>query len=187
MSVLRRVSSCWLLPLLLLLLGAASANALQFNSIHSFNGLDGSLPSGSVIQGSDGALYGTTQNGGSPSYRQYGTVFRLALDGSTFTTLHNFNLSDGAYPDGGVIQGSNGALYGTTFFGGSGNTGEGTVFSLSLADTTPPVLTASANPSVLWPANGKMVNVTVTGQITDDEPVGSGVDTGSGTSTTLDN
>ena len=34
-------------------------------------------------------------------------------------------------------------------------------------DKTPPVIAASANPSALWPANGKMVNVTVSGRITD--------------------
>jgi len=34
-------------------------------------------------------------------------------------------------------------------------------------DTTPPVATASANPSTLWPPNGKMVNVTVSGTVTD--------------------
>ncbi len=34
-------------------------------------------------------------------------------------------------------------------------------------DKTSPVITASANPSVLWPPNGKMVNVTVSGTIMD--------------------
>ncbi len=34
-------------------------------------------------------------------------------------------------------------------------------------DTTPPVTTASANPSTLWPPNGKVVNVTVSVTITD--------------------
>jgi len=34
-------------------------------------------------------------------------------------------------------------------------------------DSTPPVITASAHPSMLWPPNGKMVNVSVSGMITD--------------------
>ena len=34
-------------------------------------------------------------------------------------------------------------------------------------DKTPPVITASANPPVLWPPNGKMVNVTVSGMMAD--------------------
>jgi hypothetical protein len=35
-------------------------------------------------------------------------------------------------------------------------------------DKTPPVITASANPSSLWPPNGRMVNVTVSASITDN-------------------
>jgi hypothetical protein len=42
-------------------------------------------------------------------------------------------------------------------------------------DTTPPVITVSANPSMLWPPNGKMVPVTVSGTITDNEPGATGV------------
>jgi len=34
-------------------------------------------------------------------------------------------------------------------------------------DATPPMITVSANPSILWPPNGKMVSVTVSGTITD--------------------
>jgi hypothetical protein len=38
-----------------------------------------------------------------------------------------------------------------------------------VADTLPPVITVSANPATLWPPNGKMVPVTVSGTITDPE------------------
>jgi hypothetical protein len=41
-------------------------------------------------------------------------------------------------------------------------------------DTTPPSITLSATPKLLWPANGRMVPVTVMGTITD---TGSGVNT----------
>jgi len=80
----------------------------------------GAAPLGTLLQASDSYLYGTTSYG---SPRQYGTVFRLTLDG-TFETLHQFELlnatswAQGAYPDGGLVQGTNGKLYGTTYIGG---------------------------------------------------------------------
>jgi len=46
----------------------------------------------------------------------------------------------------------------------------------TVRDTTPPVITLSATPKVLWPPNGKMVPVTVSGTITD---TGSGVNVNS--------
>ena len=81
---------------------------------------------GTMIQGTDGALYGTTVLGGSGGA---GTVFRMNSDGTDFTVLKSFVYSTGAYPEGGVIQGTDGALYGTTAIGGS--TDSGTIFKLN--------------------------------------------------------
>jgi uncharacterized repeat protein (TIGR03803 family) len=106
-----------------------------------YSAADGSGPSG-VIQDSDGNFYGTTSIGG--QFNQ-GTVFRISPDG-TETVVYSFagGPSDGAQPNGGLIQGSNGNFYGTTSNGGigvcpraepvSGNTGEsacGTVFTVT--------------------------------------------------------
>jgi len=58
----------------------------------------------------------------------------------------------------------------------AGNTPRVAVMLNNTADTTPPVITLSATPKVLWPPNGKMVPVTVSGTITD---TGSGVNVNS--------
>jgi uncharacterized repeat protein (TIGR03803 family) len=79
-----------------------------------------------LVQGSDGALYGTTLRGGTSDQ---GTVFRITVDG-TLTTLHSFITSDGSNPEGTLIVGADGALYGTTLIGGANN--RGTVYRISL-------------------------------------------------------
>jgi uncharacterized repeat protein (TIGR03803 family) len=79
------------------------------------------------VQAPDGALYGTTYIGGSYGY---GTVFKLNLDGSGYTNLHQFggDATDGRDPLGALTVGSDGLLYGTTSLGGTH--GSGNVFKL---------------------------------------------------------
>ncbi len=111
--------------------------------LHSFNCLDGAEPSGTLVQGFDGNMYGTTEGGGTTTGCQngggYGTVFKIASFGA-FTTLHSFSISDGDYPHGALIQAVDGNLYGTTEFGGlpgdCGGVGQtcGTIFRLSATD-----------------------------------------------------
>jgi uncharacterized repeat protein (TIGR03803 family) len=74
-----------------------------------------------------GALYGMTRVGGAADS---GVVFRIDPDGSAFTILHSFTggPSDGSNGSGSLIE-YEGALYGMTFGGGSGN--DGTVFKVS--------------------------------------------------------
>ncbi|HEX4602380.1 MAG TPA: hypothetical protein VH724_00155 [Candidatus Angelobacter sp.] len=54
---------------------------------------------------------------------------------------------------------------------------------VSAGDVTPPSITAAANPASLWPPNGKMVSVVVSGTATDSQ---SGVNAGSGAFTVTD-
>jgi len=100
----------------------------NYTVLHTFNsGTDGSSCYG-LFQASDGSLYGTANLGGSAGR---GTVFKLGTDGSGFTVLHEFSGgSDGYEPYSRLIQGSDGALYGTTFYGGTNRFG--TVFKLNL-------------------------------------------------------
>jgi uncharacterized repeat protein (TIGR03803 family) len=97
-----------------------------FNSLVSFDNTRGAYPSNGLVQAADGAFYGTASSGGTNG--GWGTVFRLAADG-TLATLHSFNYQDGAYPVGGLVQATDGNLYGTTSQGGVG--GQGTVFQIT--------------------------------------------------------
>jgi len=79
---------------------------------------DGQGPTGHLVQGTDGNLYGTTGAGGSGG--GYGTIFKITTTG-TLTTLHSFDLSDGAGRNRGLIQATDGNFYGTTYYGGTNN------------------------------------------------------------------
>jgi uncharacterized repeat protein (TIGR03803 family) len=104
---------------------------------YSFGGTqsDGLSPVGQLVEGSDGNFYGVTFGGGDPNCGagsvkytfQCGTVFKVTAMGVE-TVLHSFSGPDGANPGAGLIQGSNGNLYGTTT-GGTLNLG--TVFEIT--------------------------------------------------------
>lgn len=97
-----------------------------FTVLHTFNGPpgDGALAENGLIQGRDGLLYGTTLAGGG---NDRGLLFRLAPDGGGFQGLAALNLGyPGATPTAALVEGSDGALYGTAEFGGLNNFG--TVF-----------------------------------------------------------
>jgi uncharacterized repeat protein (TIGR03803 family) len=103
----------------------------NFNILHTFNTSgDGRAPD-SLIQGSDGYLYGTTGQGGTGGgFFGSGTVFKLDTAGNNYQVLYNFinGGSDGVGPNSGLIRGTDGALYGSTYSGGI--SGLGTVFRL---------------------------------------------------------
>jgi uncharacterized repeat protein (TIGR03803 family) len=83
-----------------------------------------------MIVGTDGALYGTLQNGGTYGG---GTVFRITTDGLMSVLRHLTSATDGANPKGGLVQGSDGAFYGTTSIGGINKVG--TIFRVTTAKT----------------------------------------------------
>lgn len=98
--------------------------------LHAFTGNpDGQQPTGKLLKGSDGALYGTTGFGGSHGR---GIVFTINNDGSVYNAIYIFGsiTGDGGQPLGGVIEGSDNVLYGTTYH--SGGTGyDGTIYKLN--------------------------------------------------------
>lgn len=100
--------------------------------LHTFGlGNDGEFPTGTVVQGANGSLYGITSQGGTAGK---GILFEVSTDGTSYTVLHNFGdgsvPNDGAAPYGTLIVGQDKNLYGTTSDGGSA--GLGTVFEFSL-------------------------------------------------------
>jgi uncharacterized repeat protein (TIGR03803 family) len=99
-----------------------------FEVLLAFDGATtGGQPFGGLMLGADGALYGTTSSGGSGGQ---GTVFKLNRDGSGFMVVQNFDgATTGSRPFAGLVQGSDGTLYGTTSEGGSGSSG--TVFQVN--------------------------------------------------------
>jgi YVTN family beta-propeller protein/uncharacterized repeat protein (TIGR03803 family) len=109
-----------------------------FSVVHQFGPGEDTFFPGPLIQATDGNLYGTTSFGGAYSG---GTVFRMDLSGNV-TTLHSFGApADGSVVMPGVIQGTDGALYGITEAGPGGvfGSGAGVVFRLTLnADIVAP-------------------------------------------------
>jgi uncharacterized repeat protein (TIGR03803 family) len=100
-----------------------------YNFCAQTNCTDGANPTG-LIQAANGELYGTTFAGGT---NNGGTIFKITLGGA-LATLYRFcaqaGCSDGEWPQGGLVQDTNGKLYGTS--SGGGTCCEGTVFSLSV-------------------------------------------------------
>jgi uncharacterized repeat protein (TIGR03803 family) len=110
----------------LLSLGTSCCGAL----FHTFTGPDGINPVGALVQGPNGNLYGATTGGGAAFG---GTIFEISTDGSVFKTIHSFGdgsvPNDGTSPNGSLILGQDGNLYGTTYYGGSA--GLGTIFKIT--------------------------------------------------------
>ena len=72
---------------------------------------DGLNPSGSLILGPDGSLYGTTFGGGSNSM---GTAYKIDPVTKQVTVLHSFGNSDGSNPGPALLLAKDGNFYGIT-------------------------------------------------------------------------
>jgi uncharacterized repeat protein (TIGR03803 family) len=106
----------------------------KLTRVYKFGGTDGAYPFAGLMQATDGNLYGATMKGG--AYR-LGTVFKVT-PGGTLTTLHSFcphtDCSDGSLPEAGLLEGSDGNLYGTTVRGGANL--QGTIFKITPGGST---------------------------------------------------
>ena len=130
-------------------IAAPLAEAQTFTTLHSFDATDGAYPVAALVQGTDGNLYGTADQGGANTAcgdsSGCGTVFKITPSG-TLTTLYSFcsqtNCTDGDFPEAALVQATNGSLYGTTTNGGANTDcgggfsfGCGTVFKITQGGT----------------------------------------------------
>ncbi len=106
---------------------AVSQDGSGFEVVHLFGEPYGSLPVGSLTFDGSDTFYGTTTSGGASSGA---TLFSVRTDGKDFRVLHEFDDAGGGFsPNGSLVLGSSGTLFGTTELGGA--TSAGTVFAVN--------------------------------------------------------
>jgi len=114
----------------------SGASAQAFKTLVNFDGTNGATPiKMSLVQGTDGGIYGTTSGGGSGcGSAGCGTVFKITPRGALIT-IHAFcsetNCDDGFDPEAGLVLATDGNFYGTTAGGGANQ--YGTVFRITPA------------------------------------------------------
>jgi uncharacterized repeat protein (TIGR03803 family) len=99
-----------------------------YKKLNQFDASTGINPNGTLVQASNGKLYGMT------SYGKYGGIFSYDPSNNLFTTVKGFNYTDGSTPLGSLTIGGNGKLYGVTKEGGAFRSG--VAFSYDPVSTT---------------------------------------------------
>lgn len=109
-----------------------------------------------LIQGSDGNLYGTSQDWAVNGV-YYGSVFQLTTNG-VMTTLHYFDGADGLSPAGALVQAPDGSFYGTTTYGGNGfnpaspgnGSGYGTIYRIIIPPAFQSITPTNGGVALTW-------------------------------------
>ena len=95
----------------------------QLTVLFVFPGGERGYRPGPLMQGLDGALYGTAVGGSSLYARFPGIVYRFDPATRDYRILHTFVINDGRGPTGKLFQAPDGFFYGTTNQGGPWNSG----------------------------------------------------------------
>jgi len=136
---------------------SARADLSNFQRLYSFGNaeLSGSFPD-RVIECSDGRLYGTAAH---ETSEFEGIIYRINKDGSGYAVLHRFKETapTGDRPSDGLLEASDGSLYGTTTEGGAN--GKGTLFRIKKDGTGLSVVYAFRGPTNgdVQEANGRLI------------------------------
>jgi uncharacterized repeat protein (TIGR03803 family) len=160
----------WAYAVLVLCTSTSIALPAQwFFTLHSFDNTDGAGPFAGLVQATNGDLYGTAVAGGA---NNTGTIFSITPSG-LLTTLYAFcsqtGCTDGGSPETGLVQATNGDLYGTTIVAGPYL---GTIFKITPGGTlttlhrfcSPSGCTDGATPSgLVQAANRDLYGTTVYG------------------------
>ncbi|MBI3501327.1 MAG: T9SS type A sorting domain-containing protein [Bacteroidetes bacterium] len=139
----------------------------------NFSQTDGQYPNGSLVQASNGKLYGMTNIGGA---NMKGVLFEYDINSNILTKKFDFSSANGSYPYGSLFQASNGKLYGMTNLGGANNKGVIFEYDINTGIYTKKIDLTSANggnPTAndfIELSNGKLLGMTYGGGAT-----GSGV------------
>ena len=107
-----------------------TSSLVTLASFNDLTNLNGKSPIGNLLVDGSGNLFGTTEYGGALGY---GTVFELVKGSATITTLaffdfSIFDFSNGANPQGSLVEDASGNLFGTATNGGP--LSSGTVFEV---------------------------------------------------------
>ena len=123
-------------------------------TLHSFNGTDGARPLYSLIQASDGFLYGVTLGA---YVTNPPTIFRATTAGvvTALTNLFRANLGNASMPTDGLVQGPDGWLYGTTWMPAYPSHPIGSIYKISTDGIFQTLAYFQDPPGVQLPGSGE--------------------------------
>ena len=135
----------------------------NYSLVYAFNGTDGNIPYGSLVQTPDSNLWGLTSGGGT---YHLGSIFKCTTQG-VCTLMYSFDSGNGTLPKGDLCMANDGNFYGLTNMGGT--YGVGTVFRFNPSGTYTKIAdfndTNGANPngSLIQANNGLLYGLTTQG------------------------